>query len=119
MGVTFAAITTVIVLSAWHLRIRRHPSWSVSGDGRFYIMSGYPMMALAVYWLTASPTSTEWEWALGNMWALAAMISFVYGVNALDSASHRRRAAAHTIESIPQRLPDGAHDAVNGHRTGA
>ncbi len=102
MDVTFAAIITVTVLSVWHFRTRRHPSWSVCGDGRFYIVSGYPMVALAVYWLTASPTSTGWEWALGNAWALAAMVSFVFGFNCLNGAAVRRRAVAREMESIPQ-----------------
>ncbi len=66
------------------------------------------MVALAVYWLTASPTSTAWEWALGNLWACTAMISFVDGFNALDGASRKRRAAARAIESIPQHSADRA-----------
>jgi hypothetical protein len=108
MGVTFAAITTVMILSLWHLRTRRHPSWTVSADGRFNIFCGYLMVTLAVYWLTDSPTSTAWEWALGNLWACAAMISFVFGFNALNGASRRRRTAARAIESIPQPAPDRA-----------
>ncbi|CAN5204739.1 hypothetical protein BH09ACT8_BH09ACT8_28620 [soil metagenome] len=108
MGVTFAAIATAMVLSLWHLRTRRHPSWTVSADGRFYVISGYLMVALAVYWLTDSPTSTAWEWALGNLWASAAMISFVYGFHTLNAASQRRCAAARAIESIPQHVADSA-----------
>ena len=107
MSVTFAAIATIVALSAWHLRTRSHPSWTVSSDGRFYIMCGYPMMAMAVYWLTASPAPTDWEWAVGNLWGLAAMISFVYGFNTLNGASRRRRAAARALESIPQHISNG------------
>ncbi|MET0701839.1 MAG: hypothetical protein ABWY93_19475 [Mycobacterium sp.] len=102
MGVTIAAIATVAALLVCHLRIRRHPSWPVSSDGRFYIYCGYPMVALAVYWLTGSPTSTGWEWALGNAWALVAMVSFVYGGNALNAASLQQQAAAQAIESLPR-----------------
>jgi hypothetical protein len=102
MGVTIAAAATVAALLVWHLRVRRHPSWPVSSDGRFYILCGYPMVALAVYWLMGSPTSTGWEWALGNAWALVAMVSFVYGCNALNAASRQQQATAQTIESLPR-----------------
>jgi hypothetical protein len=101
MGGSIVAVVAVVVLTAWHLRTRRHPSWSVSADGRFFIYMGYPMVAIAAYWLTASPTATAWEWALGNLWALAAMISFVYGFNALNRATVHRRAGSRAIETIP------------------
>jgi hypothetical protein len=115
MGTTVAAIVTVIVLLIWHLRTRRHPSWQVSGDGRFYIGCGYAMVALAVYWLAGSPTSTGWEWALGNGWALAAMVSFVYGFNALDGASRQRQSAAEAIELIPGGTEDWARAPKTQH----
>lgn len=100
MGTTLAAIVTVVALLGWHLRTRRHPSWQVSSNGRFFIMSGYPMVAVAVYWLATSPTSTGLEWALGNGWALLAMVSFVFGFNALNDASKQRQVAARSIEAI-------------------
>jgi hypothetical protein len=105
MGVTAAALLTVVVLSGWHLRIRRHPSWPVSKDGRFYMFSGYPMVIMAVYWLTDSPTPIGWAWAVGNMWALAAMVSFVYGFNTLDVGTRQRRAAAAAIETLATPTP--------------
>lgn len=101
MGGSIVAIVAVVVLTVWHLRTRRHPSWSVSADGRFFLYMGYPMVAIAAYWLTDSPTDTAWEWALGNLWALTAMTFFVYGFNALNGAAMRRSAGARAIETIP------------------
>jgi hypothetical protein len=101
MGGSIVAVVAVVVLTAWHLRTRTHSSWSVSADGRFFIHMGYPMVAIAVYWLTDSPTATGWEWAVGNLWALAAMIFFVYGFNALNRATMYRRAGSRAIETIP------------------
>ena len=90
MGSTIAAVLTVVVLAIWHLRTRRHPNWSHGTDGRFCITLGYPAVVIAVHWLVEVTSSTDWAWALGNLWALAAMTSFVYGFNALngDTSEH-------------------------------
>jgi hypothetical protein len=100
MSSTIAGILTVAVLAAWHLRTRRHPGWSASADARFYIGMGYPALAIAIYWLVQSTTTTGWEWAIGNLWALVAMISFVYGFNALHRACEQHQRASRAIESI-------------------
>lgn len=106
MGSTVAAILTVATLTVWHLRTRRHPCWSTSPSGRFYITAGYPAVAIAVFWLVdasiraTTTTTVGWEWAIGNLWALVAMVSFVYGFNALHCACEKQRQAAQAIESI-------------------
>lgn len=102
MGSTLAAIITLLGLLGWHLRTRRHPSWSVSADARFYIYSGYPLVAIAVFWLTKATTGTDWEWAIGNVWAFIAMVMFVRGFNALSVAAADRHSASHAIESIDE-----------------
>ena len=76
MSPAIAAILTVATLVVWHLRTRRHPNWSVCPDGRFYITIGYPAVVIAAYWLLNSSTATGLEWAIGNLWALGAMVSF-------------------------------------------
>ena len=75
MGSTITALVIVVALSAWHLWNRRHPGWPASSDGRFGIFCGYALVAIAAYWLESDPTVTAWEWALDNVWALAAMIA--------------------------------------------
>jgi hypothetical protein len=106
MGSTITALITVAALGGWHLRTRRHPNWSVCPDGRFYITIGYPAVAVAVYWLMEASSTTGLEWALGNLWALGAMIAFVRGFNELHALSQRHHAVARTVESI--------HDTVDG-----
>lgn len=101
MSSTITALAVVAVLSAWHLRNRRHAGWQASPDGRFYVSLGYPLVAIAVYWMTTAPTTTTWEWAVGNAWALAAVMSFVAGFGALNrvTAGHARHAVElETIE---------------------
>ena len=100
MSSTIAAILTVAVLAVWHLRTRRHPCWSATADARFYIVAGYPAVAIAVFWLVDATTATGWDWALGNLWALVAMVSFVYGFNALHRACEQQQQVSQTIESI-------------------
>ncbi|UXA14977.1 hypothetical protein KXD97_15250 [Mycobacterium sp. SMC-8] len=104
---TTAAIAVIVVLGAWHLYNRRHAGWQASADGRFFVRCGYPLVAVAAYWLTIAPTATAWEWAMGNAWALAAAMSFVTGFNALNraTAEHARMAVAmETIEPATGRL---------------
>src|SRR6478609_3125239 len=83
MGSAVAAVLTVGILTVWHLRTRRHPSWSASATGRFYITIAYPAVAIAVYWLSQVTTLDGWSWAFGNLWARAAMVMFVLGFDAL------------------------------------
>jgi hypothetical protein len=94
------AVATMVLLGLWHLRNRRHPGWRVSADGRFFILSGYPTLMIAVYWLTAAPSNTAWEWALGNAWTIVSMVSFVYGFNALNAVPRRQQKASQAIESL-------------------
>ncbi|WP_082947888.1 hypothetical protein [Mycolicibacterium monacense] len=53
------AVVTLVLLGLWHLSNRRHPGWQVSADGRFFILSGYPTLMIAVYWLTTAPSNTR------------------------------------------------------------
>lgn len=106
MGSSITAIGLVLVLSAWHLRNRRHPGWRGSADGRFYIYLGYPFAVIGVYWLVHAPTATAWEWAFGNAWVLAAMVLFVCGFEALNRVTASRRSAAQAMESTrPNDIP--------------
>ena len=100
MGSTITAVVIVVALSAWHLRNRRRPGWRASSDGRFNIFCGYALVAIAVYWLGVAPTATAWEWALGNMWALAAMIAFVSGFDALNRVTARHAERAQLLETV-------------------
>ena len=101
---TIAAILTVATLAGWHLRTRRHPCWSTSPNARFCITAGYPAVAISVFWLVQATTTTTatlgWEWVIGNVWALGAMVSFVYGFNALHFAREQQQQASQAIESI-------------------
>ncbi|TFV58736.1 hypothetical protein E4P42_11180 [Mycobacterium sp. PS03-16] len=90
----------VSVLGAWHLRTRRHPAWHASCEARFCIASGYGALVIAVYWLTDGAAATTWPWWFGNLWALAACVSFGYGFEGLDAAAHR---LAQDIGSLPGR----------------
>ena len=94
------AVATLVVLALWHLHNRRHPGWRVSADGRFFIFSGYPTLMIAMYWLTTAPSNTTWEWALGNAWTIASMVSFVYGFNALNAVARRQQSVSQAIESL-------------------
>ena len=100
MGSTVTAVVIVVALSAWHLRNRRHPGWRASSDGRFSILCGYALVAIAAYWLESAPTATAWEWALGNAWALAAMIAFVSGFDALNRVTAQHAEHAQILESV-------------------
>jgi hypothetical protein len=95
-----ATIIVLAVLAGWHLRTREHPGWQMSADGRFYTYSGYSMAAIGAYWLATSPTATDWEWAVGNGWMLAAMVSMVCGFDALDKVSKQQQSTSRAIESI-------------------
>lgn len=106
MGSAIAGILTVGILTCWHLRTRRHPGWRVSSDGRSYITVGQLLVMVAVYWLVSAPTATAWEWALGNAWALVAMVSIVYGFNALRRSIEDQQHASEAIESIDPAADD-------------
>ncbi|AFM16133.1 hypothetical protein Mycch_1331 [Mycolicibacterium chubuense NBB4] len=108
MESTISALAVIGVLSAWHLLNRRHPGWRASPEGRFFVLAGYPLVVIAVYWMASARTGTAWEWALGNAWALAAMLSFVYGFEALNrvTAEHAWRSQiAETIEPSTGSIP--------------
>ena len=101
MTSTIAAIVTVQSVAAPAHAL--HPGWSHTADGRFFIGVGYPMVAIAVYWLTASTTTSSWEWLLGDLWALAAMVSFVYGFTALNEVPKKQQSVSQAIEVDPGR----------------
>lgn len=112
MGSAAAAILTVAILVGWHLRTRRHPGWTISATGRFCITTGYPAVAIAVYWLSQATDTHDWEWALGNLWALGAMVLFVYGFNALREACEQQKHASRAIETISPHGP--RHEQASG-----
>ncbi len=97
---TITGVALVALSGAWHLHNRRHAGWRASPEGRFYIFLGYPLVAVAVYWMTAAPATTTWEWALGNAWALAAASSFVAGFGALNRVTAAHAEAAVEMETI-------------------
>jgi hypothetical protein len=84
MSSTLTAVAVIVLAGVWHLHNRRHAGWRASPEGRFYVCLGYPLVAIAVYWLTTAPATTTWEWAVGNAWALGAAMSFVTGFGALN-----------------------------------
>ncbi len=100
MSSTLTALAVLAALSIWHLHNRRHPGWRASSDGRFNIFCGYALVAIAAYWLTSAPTATAWEWVLGNLWALAAMLAFVTGFGALNKVTADHAWMAQLVESI-------------------
>lgn len=85
MGSTVAGIATILVLGAWHLRTRRHPNWRHSRDARFYITTGYPLLAVAVFFLAGANNGTDLNWVFGNIWALISCTLLVYGFQALGT----------------------------------
>jgi hypothetical protein len=99
MTASVTAVATMVALGLWHLHNRRHPGWQLSSDGRFFVFTGYPTLMIAVYWLTAAPGNTAWEWTLGNAWTIVSMASFVYGFNALNAMPSRRRSGSQAIET--------------------
>jgi hypothetical protein len=83
MGSTIAAIATIAGLALCHLRIRQHPGWRSSSDARSSITLGYPLVAIAVYWLAQSWHGADWAWMMGSGWAIVAMVAFVHGFKLL------------------------------------
>ncbi len=110
MESTFTAVVIVAVLLLWHRHNRRHPGWRASDAGRFSILCGYALVTFAAYWLQTAPTATTWEWAFGNLWALAAMVSFVWGFESLNNATARHAEKAQEFEAIApgERLTNAA-----------
>ena len=100
MESTVTAIAIVVGLSLWHVRNRRRPGWLASDDGRFFIYLGYPLVAIAAYWLMSASGATSWQWAVGNLWALAAMACFVKGFDALHQATARHADIAQELETV-------------------
>jgi hypothetical protein len=93
-------VAIILGLSVWHARNRRRPGWLASDEGRFAIYSGYALLTVALYWLVTAPTATAWEWALGNLWALAAMVAFVKGFESLRHAATRHAELAQQLETV-------------------
>ncbi len=104
MGSAFTAILTVAILAAWHLRNRRRPGWSTSTTARFFITTGYPAVAIAVFWLSQTTDTHGYEWAFGNLWALTAMVMFVLGFNALRDAREQQKRASARLETLPRHV---------------
>ena len=98
MESTITACVVGVTLLVWHLRNRRHPGWRASSDGRFNIYCGYSLVAIAVYWLVTAPTA--WEWAVGNVWALGAMVAFVSGFDLLNRATAQHAERAQVFETV-------------------
>ena len=104
MGSAFTAMLTVAILAAWHLRNRRRPGWSTSTTARFFITTGYPAVAIAVFWVSQTTDTHGYEWAFGNLWALTAMVMFVLGFDALRDACEQQKRASERIETIPRHV---------------
>lgn len=100
MESTITGIALCAALYLWHRRNRRHAGWRASADGRFFVSCGYPLVAVAAYWLQSAPTATTWEWALGNLWALAAMVAFVLGFGHLNRVTAEHAWAAQQVETL-------------------
>ncbi len=100
MSSRIIGILTIALLIACHLRTRRHPCWSTSRDAQYFFSLAYPIVLIAVFWLAGAATTTGWEWAIGNFWALCAMVLFVYGFDALQRAREEQQHASQTIEAI-------------------
>ena len=111
MGSSIAAVAIVVTLGCWHLHNRRHPGWLASSDGRFYVTSGYTLVAIAAYWLVTAPTATAWEWALGNAWALVAMVTFVRGFDLLRHVTIAHAEPAQILETTD--LPEKSAQSSN------
>lgn len=88
---TLVACFALVAMVVWHMRTRRHPGWQLSRDGRYFISLGYPLLMIGIYWLVEAPNATTWEWVLGYFWPLAAMVTFVHGFGALDSAVYQQQ----------------------------
>jgi hypothetical protein len=101
MGSTIAGVATILVLGVWYLRTRRHRNWRGNPDARFCVTLGYPLVAIAVYWLVQS-SGTDWEWAVGNLWAFAAATLFVQGFNALNQSGKTSPFASREHEVLPR-----------------
>ena len=105
MGSTIVTVVMVATLAAWHLKTRRYANWKFCADARFYITSGYPLVAIAVYFLSTATTGRDGTWVLGNVWALVAMVAFVCGFEALNAhlrPGHTGASAEETGHVSPQ-----------------
>jgi hypothetical protein len=102
MVTTVTAIAVALALLAVDRYIRRHPAWGVSGHARFCVSIAYPMVVIATYFLAAVPTQTGWDWVFGLVWAVAALVSFATGFEALRRVLRRQRRASLSIETITQ-----------------
>lgn len=100
MTSTVSAIVVLSILLVWHMHNRRHPGWRASSDARSTIFCGYALVIFAVYWLVEAPTATGWAWAVGNFWALAAMMAFVNGFRTLNRITAEHAWVAQAMESI-------------------
>jgi hypothetical protein len=113
---TTAVVVMVVTLAVWHLRTRRHTNWNLAADARFYITSGYPLVAIAVYFLSSATSGTDWDWVLGNLWALVAMTAFVCGFNALNGLPAPAERAPAPSEAL-HRAPVAGTKARTTRRT--
>ncbi|TRW80500.1 hypothetical protein FK535_19360 [Mycolicibacterium sp. 018/SC-01/001] len=100
MDTTITAVAVLVALTLWHLRNRRHPGWLASPQGRFFLFDGYALVAIAAYWLETAPTTSTWEWAFGNLWALAAMVAFVLGFGHLNRVTAEHAVASQQLEAL-------------------
>ncbi|WP_024448531.1 hypothetical protein [Mycolicibacterium iranicum] len=92
------AIALTAGLCALHLRLRRHAGWTTSASGRTYILSAYPLAAIAAWWLASASTSTQWT--LGCVLSLAAVAAFAAGSRALKRVAANHARLATQLETI-------------------
>ncbi|MET0897805.1 MAG: hypothetical protein ABWY45_07840 [Mycobacterium sp.] len=100
MVTAVTAIVVAVALGLCDRRARRHPAWDFSPRGRFYVSIGYPMVAIAAYFLMESSSGAPWALALCLGWALAASTVFVLGFTALRDVVRRHHTVSQSIETI-------------------
>ncbi|CAN5412029.1 hypothetical protein BH11ACT7_BH11ACT7_33560 [soil metagenome] len=107
MVTSVTALVVAVALALCDRYTRRHPAWPLSARGRFYISCGYPMVAIAAYFLVGFSPDTNWGWAIGLAWGAGAVAAFLRGFTALNDVLHRHQAVSQSLESIPD--PAEAH----------
>lgn len=109
MVTSVTAIVVAVALALCDRYTRRHPAWELSARGRFCVSSGYPMVAIAAYFLLGFSNDTIWAWALGLGWAVAAATMFALGFTELNDVLRRHHAVSQSIEMIPHPADVHAH----------
>lgn len=102
MGSQITVIAVVVALALWHMRLRRHPNWAISEDGRFYLSTGTWTLLITLYWYLQAQLEPNWVWQIWPILAVASGLLLLHGLNALDVTPDRFTAIpppAHTDAS--------------------